>query len=66
LTIAEKKGNELTLVLIPETLKRTALARKKTGDPVNIEVDCMAKYVESLLQAQKSGLTESKLREYGF
>lgn len=36
--------------LIPETLARTTLGRKKAGDPVNLEVDIMAKYVERMLQ----------------
>jgi riboflavin synthase len=35
--------------LIPETLKRTTLGHKDTGDPVNLEVDVIAKYVEKLL-----------------
>lgn len=35
--------------LIPETLARTTLGRKQSGDVVNIEVDLIAKYVERLL-----------------
>ena len=35
--------------LIPETLQRTTLGRKQPGDPVNLEVDVIAKYVEKLL-----------------
>ena len=35
--------------LIPETLKRTTLGTKQPGDPVNLEVDVIAKYVEKLL-----------------
>jgi riboflavin synthase len=35
--------------LIPETLERTTLGRKQPGDPVNLEVDVIAKYVERLL-----------------
>jgi len=35
--------------LIPETLERTTLGRKQPGDPVNLEVDVIAKYVEKLL-----------------
>ncbi len=37
--------------LIPETLSRTTLGRKQPGDPVNLEVDVIAKYVEKLLGA---------------
>jgi len=35
--------------LIPETLARTTMGRKQAGDPVNLEVDMIAKYVERLL-----------------
>ena len=40
--------------LIPETLERTTLGRAADGDPVNLEVDVMAKYAEKLLGAQIS------------
>jgi riboflavin synthase len=35
--------------LIPETLERTTLGGKQPGDPVNLEVDVIAKYVAKLL-----------------
>jgi riboflavin synthase len=41
--------NQVTLWLIPETLERTNLSTKKTGDLVNVEVDVLAKYVERLI-----------------
>jgi riboflavin synthase len=41
--------NQVTLWLIPETLERTTLSTKKTGDCVNVEVDVLAKYVERLI-----------------
>jgi len=37
--------------LIPETLRATILGGKQPGDPVNLEVDVLAKYIERLLQA---------------
>jgi riboflavin synthase len=43
--------------LIPATLKLTTLGFKQAGDPVNLEVDVIAKYVERLLQA---GALETK------
>lgn len=39
----------LTVWLIPETLARTTLSKKKPGDTVNIEVDVLAKYVHRLI-----------------
>jgi riboflavin synthase len=41
--------NMVTLWLIPETLAKTNLSIKKSGDLVNIEVDILAKYVERLI-----------------
>ena len=38
-----------TVSLIPETLARTTLGFKQPGDPVNLEVDVIAKYVERLV-----------------
>jgi riboflavin synthase len=38
-----------TVSLIPETLARTTLGLKQPGDPVNLEVDVIAKYVERML-----------------
>jgi riboflavin synthase len=37
--------------LIPETLRATTLGGKAPGDPVNLEVDVLAKYVARLLDA---------------
>jgi len=38
------------IALIPHTLAVTTLGRQGVGDPVNIEVDILAKYVERLLE----------------
>jgi riboflavin synthase len=42
--------NEVTVWLISATLEKTNLSTKKIGDPLNIEVDVLAKYVERLLE----------------
>jgi riboflavin synthase len=39
----------VTVSLIPETLERTTLGRRAVGEPVNLEVDVLAKYVERML-----------------
>ena len=49
LTVVDAGENELTVSLIPATLALTTLGHKGPGDPVNIEVDVLAKYVERLL-----------------
>jgi riboflavin synthase len=40
--------------LIPQTLRVTTLGRKAAGDPVNLEVDVLAKYTERLLAAGRN------------
>ena len=47
---------EVTLWLIPETLAKTNLSQKQTGDTVNVEVDVLAKYVQRLIS--KAGARE--------
>ena len=54
LTVGEISDDLLTLWLIPETLDRTNLAQKSSGDIVNIEVDIIAKYVERLMSRGQS------------
>jgi riboflavin synthase len=50
LTIAELTGKPaFTVGLVPATLRATTLGEKRVGDPVNLEVDVLAKYVERLL-----------------
>ena len=44
------ESNEVTVWLIPATLAKTNLSVKKVGDPLNIEVDVLAKYVERLME----------------
>jgi riboflavin synthase len=52
LTVAKLGDGEITIGLIPETLQRTTLGQRQVGDPVNIEVDVIAKYVERLLESR--------------
>jgi riboflavin synthase len=41
--------------LIPETLRRTTLRWRQVGDPVNIELDYLAKLVEQFVSRRRSG-----------
>jgi riboflavin synthase len=75
LTVNEAGDEDFTLMIIPETLKRTTLDEKQTGARVNIEVDILAKYVERLLLKKSTGGTQGdaqakisldKLKEEGF
>jgi riboflavin synthase len=49
LTVMEVTDDTFTVGLIPTTLKLTVLGAKAAGDPVNLEVDVIAKYVEKML-----------------
>ena len=53
LTIAklDDEKRQLSVWLIPETLKRTNLSKLKVGEKVNLEVDVLAKYVERIMKA---------------
>ena len=55
LTVSAASGGDpaepgwIEVSLMPETLARTTLGTKQPGEPVNLEVDMIAKYVEKLL-----------------
>ena len=52
LTVVEAGERHFTVGLIPTTLAVTTLGARAPGDPVNLEVDVLAKYVEKLVAAQ--------------
>lgn len=49
LTVVSVGSNVFTVHVIPYTLAHTNLGKKKRGDAVNIEIDILAKYVQSIL-----------------
>jgi riboflavin synthase len=51
LTVSAVGDDWFEVSLIPTTLELTTLGVRAPGDPVNLEVDVMAKYVEKLLLA---------------
>jgi riboflavin synthase len=55
LTVAKLDDDraQVSVWLIPETLKRTNLGKLEVGDQVNLEVDVLAKYVERIMKAEK-------------
>jgi riboflavin synthase len=52
LTVMTVDDESFSVGLIPTTLKTTVLGSKAVGDPVNLEVDVIAKYVEKMLGAR--------------
>jgi riboflavin synthase len=55
LTVGELNDslNQVSVWLIPETLAKTNLSSKKISDPLNVEVDVLAKYVERLIARRR-------------
>lgn len=53
LTVVGVDDDSFTVSLIPTTLRETTLGDREVGDPVNLEIDVIAKYVERLLEARK-------------
>jgi riboflavin synthase len=51
LTVAALDADGFAVALVPHTLEVTTLGALEPGDPVNLEVDVLAKYVERLLPA---------------
>lgn len=49
LTVSGLDDDSFTVSLIPETRQRTTLGGAAPGDPVNLEADVLAKYVERLV-----------------
>ena len=81
LTVAETSSRGFSVSIIPHTLKETTLGDKKPGSIINIENDCIGKYVEKMMLAgvmndspyqalaeekSKSNITEAFLMENGF
>ena len=54
LTVNAVDGDGFEVALVPHTLAHTAFAQTRAGDPVNLEVDMLARYVERLLATQEA------------
>jgi riboflavin synthase len=50
LTVAEKQAETIRVALIPETLAKTNVLEWHVGEPVNLEVDMIGKYVENFMR----------------
>ncbi|EMA06061.1 riboflavin synthase [Haloferax denitrificans] len=49
LTVADRREDSFAVAIIPTTYDLTTLSEKAVGDPIHVEVDVVAKYVESML-----------------
>jgi riboflavin synthase len=67
LTVAKLEENLCTIAIIPHTVEMTNLRSLKPGDPVNLEADLIAKYVEKMMRGDaESSLTVEDLVRQGF
>lgn len=68
LTVAAIANQRFTVAVIPHTFEHTTLAGRRAGDPVNLEVDIIARYIERLLQGGQTaeGLTWDRLHNMGY
>lgn len=70
LTVAGIDGIEVEVAIIPHTAEFTNLKSLKAGDPLNLEVDVIAKYVEKMMAGRRTSTTDSitleKLVKAGF
>jgi riboflavin synthase len=68
LTVAKLEGKSCTIAIIPHTVEMTNLNSLKPGDPVNLEADLIAKYVEKMMTGEpaESTLTVEELVRQGF
>lgn len=62
LTVASVDETSFTVSLIPHTMASTTLGMMRTGSPVNVEVDMLARYVERMLDfGQEQGAEPEKM-----
>jgi riboflavin synthase len=70
LTVNQLDGSSFSISLVPYTQQRVILHQKSVGEPVNLEVDLIGKYVEKLVAPyappEARALTLQKLKEHGF
>lgn len=53
LTVADRREGEFDVAIIPATHELTTLSEKSVGDPVHLEVDVVAKYVENMVSGYR-------------
>lgn len=69
LTVAKIEGTRVVVAIIPHTAEATNLCSLKRGDPINLETDIIAKYVEKMIgerTGESSQLTTTELVSKGF
>ncbi|WP_336021683.1 riboflavin synthase [Halobellus salinisoli] len=58
LTVADRGTDRFAVAIIPTTYALTTLSEKSVGDPVHLEVDVVAKYVEQMVSGYRDVIDE--------
>lgn len=70
LTVKDVTDRDFSVSIIPHTKMQTTLSRRQIGDNVNIENDCIGKYIEKLMaptsDQTSGGLSREFLLQHGF
>jgi len=66
LTVSARRPNFFEVSVVNFTAQNTNIAKRRVGDTVNLEVDIIAKYVESLGGARRSEITLEFLQDHDF
>lgn len=70
LTINAVNDTQFGINIVPHTMQSTTFGRLEVGNQVNLEVDILARYMESLMQDKRqhnqSTITETRLQQSGF
>ncbi|MGQ4554414.1 riboflavin synthase [Halobellus sp. GM3] len=56
LTVADRREDRFAVAIIPTTYELTTLSEKSVGDPIHLEVDVVAKYVEQLVSGYRDAV----------
>jgi riboflavin synthase len=59
LTITRAAAEEIDVSLVPFTIEKTTMARKRAGDRVNVECDVLARYIARLAEAGRPAAADS-------
>jgi len=59
LTVADRDTDRFAVAIIPTTYRLTTLSEKSVGDPVHLEVDVVAKYVEQMVAGYRDAIAEN-------
>lgn len=67
LTVARVTEQDFSVSVIPHTAQQTTLSARRVGDLVNLENDCIGKYIEKLaFPTAGGGITQDFLNKFGF